>query len=147
MLLIVGPTVNPASDLRYIPNPAGFMCIDERSAPSEVKAPPIATLRAVDRLLSKVDSWCSLSMPKFENPGTMPKATSFVVCCACAATHVIMSAAAMITVFFMSVVWFLSAYLPRDEPPLLDDELLLRDDEPPLLREDEEDEEDEDDDE
>ena len=32
---------------RYMPNPAGLIDIDERSAPSEVKAPPIPITRAV----------------------------------------------------------------------------------------------------
>jgi hypothetical protein len=32
---------------RYMPSPAGLMAIDERSAPSEVKAPAIAIERAL----------------------------------------------------------------------------------------------------
>ena len=38
-----------ASDRRYIPNPAGLISKEEASAPKEVKAPPIAALRAVEK--------------------------------------------------------------------------------------------------
>ena len=38
----------PNSEPRYMPSPAGLMPIDERSAPSDVKAPPSAALRAVE---------------------------------------------------------------------------------------------------
>ena len=39
--------VSAISLRRYMPNPAGLIDIDERSAPSEVKAPPIPITRAV----------------------------------------------------------------------------------------------------
>ena len=38
------------SPWRYMPRPAGLIDIDERSAPSEVKAPAMAMARAVPKL-------------------------------------------------------------------------------------------------
>ena len=44
------PYSGALSPWRYMPRPAGLIDIDERSAPSEVKAPAMAMARAVPKL-------------------------------------------------------------------------------------------------
>jgi len=48
MLFHVSDGLIPKSELMYMPSPAGLMLIDDRSAPSDVNAPPSAALRAVE---------------------------------------------------------------------------------------------------